>query len=460
MGWGSLGTRLLAGAAVWVVLALAVSAFVLVGLFRDHAEAELARRMAHQVDELVATLTVTPDGALAAGRELSDPLFRQPLSGFYWQATLGSRPPLRSRSLWDQALAVAAPEGNGDAERPRRLQGPDGKPLLAWVRTFTLPDAAEPVVVTVAAETLLVEEATQSFTRALALCLGVLAAGLIGAAVVQVRVGLRPLRRLGGALRDLREGRTARVVGRFPDEVQPLVEDLNTVLNEHARMVERAGTQAGNLAHALKTPLAVIANDAMESSDQTAGQRIAEEAARMRRHIDFHLTRARAAASVNIPGSRAAVEPVVEGLARAIRQLNAGRGLIVDVAPGGEAAFRGAAHDLQEMLGNLLENAAAWAAGRVAVGWRVGSITAGNRLVLTVDDDGPGIPEAARALALARGGRLDESVPGSGLGLAIVVELAELYGGTLTLEEGPLGGLRAVLDLPAAVTRSSSAAAS
>lgn len=450
MGWGSLGTRLLAGAAVWVVLALAVSALVLVGLFRDHAEAELTRRMAHQVDELVAALAVTPDGGLTATRELSDPLFRQPLSGFYWQAVLAGHPPLRSRSLWDQALAASPPEGTGTGEAsPRRMLGPDGKPLLAWVREFNLPDATGPVVVTVAAETVLVEEATQSFTRALALCLGVLAAGLIGAAVVQVRVGLRPLRRLGQSLRDLREGRSDRVLGRFPDEVQPLVEDLNTVLNEHARMVERAGTQAGNLAHALKTPLAVIANDAMECTDRAAGQRIADEAARMRRYIDFHLTRARAAASVDIPGSRAPVAPVVEGLARAIRLLNAGRGLAVEVTPGGEAAFRGAAQDLQEMLGNLLENAAAWAAGRVAVAWRV----ADDRLVLTVDDDGPGIPEAARTLALTRGGRLDESVPGSGLGLAIVVELAELYRGSLALESSPLGGLRAVLDLPAAGAR-------
>lgn len=449
MGWGSLGTRLLAGAAVWVVLALAVSALVLVGLFRDHAEAELTRRMAHQVDELVAALAVTPDGGLAATRELSDPLFRQPLSGFYWQATLAGHPPLRSRSLWDQALAAAVPNGTGESGRPRRIQGPDGKPLLAWVREFNLPDAAGPVVVTVAAETVLVEEATQSFTRALALCLGVLAAGLIGAAVVQVRIGLRPLRRLGQSLRDLREGRSDRVLGHFPDEVQPLVEDLNTVLNEHARMVERAGTQAGNLAHALKTPLAVIANDAMECADRAAGQRIADEAARMRRHIDFHLTRARAAASVDIPGSRAPVAPVVEGLARAIRLLNAGRELTVEIAPGEEAAFRGAAQDLQEMLGNLLENAAAWATGRVAVAWRV----AGDRLVLTVDDDGPGIPEAARTLALTRGGRLDESVPGSGLGLAIVVELAALYRGSLALESSPLGGLHAVLDLPAAGAR-------
>jgi signal transduction histidine kinase len=445
MGRGSLGARLLLGAAVWVTLALLTATVVLTGLFREHAEAELAQRMAQQLDELVAALDIAPDGALGVARDLSEPLFQRPLSGFYWQVTVRNGRPLRSRSLWDQVLPPLAIDG-ADGEISRRaFNGPDGKPLVAWERAIRLPDRDAPVLVTVAIETARLEAATASFTRALVSCLGVLAVGMIGAAVAQVRLGLRPLRRLGLALRDLRAGKASQVTGDFPNEVRPLVDDLNTLLRENAKVVERARAQAGDLAHALKNPLTVITNEVMALGDPEMAERIASEAARMRRHVDLHLARARAAATAQVPGSRTLALPAIEGVARAVRRLHAEQGIAVTVR-GDPAAFRGAAQDLQEMAGNLLDNAAVWARGQV----EVTAIADGGQLVVTVDDDGPGIPEPARALALARGGRLDESVPGTGLGLAIVADLADLYGGTLALDKGPLGGLRAVLTLPLA----------
>jgi signal transduction histidine kinase len=446
MGRGSLGARLLLGAAVWVTLALLAAVIVLTGLFREHVEAELAERMSHQLDELVAALDTTPDGALRVTHDLSEPRFHRQLSGFYWQVTAQGRRLLQSRSLWDQALLPpTALRADGEIYR-RAFDGPDAKPLVAWERTIRLPGWDAPVLVTVAAETARVEAATASFTRALMLCLGVLAVGLIGAAVAQVHLGLRPLRRLGLALHDLRAGTNSQVAGDFPDEVQPLVDDLNTLLRENAKMVERARTQAENLAHALKNPLAVIVNEVMALGDSEAAERTALLADHMRRHVDFHLARARAAATAQVPGSRAPALPAIEGVARAVRRLHAERGIAVTVRGDPATAFRGAAQDLQEMAGNLLDNAAVWARGQV----ELTASANGGRLIITVDDDGPGIPEAARVHVLARGGRLDESVPGTGLGLAIVAELADLYGGTLTLGESLLGGLRAALTLPLA----------
>jgi signal transduction histidine kinase len=243
----------------------------------------------------------------------------------------------------------------------------------------------------------------------------------------------------------VRNGSTQKLEGRFPGEVQPLVEEFNSVLAHNAEVIERARTQAGNLAHALKTPLSVIANAAGGKSGGLE-QVVSAQVAVARKQIDYHLSRSRAAASVRVPGARTAVLPVLDGLLRVMRRIHVERNLEIVVQTSSiPMVFRGEEQDVQEMLGNLLDNACKWAVQRIEVSLAV----SGSELLIAIDDDGRGIAEGERERVLSRGERVDEQVPGSGLGLAIVDDLARLYGGRVELAKSPLGGLRVVLFLPA-----------
>jgi signal transduction histidine kinase len=279
-------------------------------------------------------------------------------------------------------------------------------------------------------------------TLSLVILLGLLSI----AALAQVLVGLAPLRAMQRALNDVRDGHAQRLLGRFPSEVQPLINDFNQVLQTNAEVVARARTQSGNLAHALKTPLAAMAQAANTPSADLAPL-VRAQVERSQRHINAHLARSRAAASVRLPGQRTPVAPALDGLLRVMKRVHAGRELAFELAPVDSALlFAGEEQDLQEMVGNLLDNACLWARSTV----RVGVNRSARELVMTVDDDGPGISPEQRSAVLERGARLDESAPGSGLGLAIVADLARLYGGDIALESGPLGGVRARLSLPLA----------
>ena len=298
----------------------------------------------------------------------------------------------------------------------------------------------------VAADEQRMVEPVERFNGMLWLALGLLGAGLGVVVVIQVLIALAPLRRLHSALGAVRSGDSHQLQGNFPLEVQPLVEEFNTVLAQNAEVVERARTQAGNLAHALKTPLSVIANEVDGISGEMA-QRVSTQVEEARRQIDYHLARSRAAASVRVPGARTPVVPVLDGLIRVMQRVHAERNLELVVLPGSaDLIFRGEEQDLQEMLGNLLDNACKWAARRV----RAEVLRTGAELTIRLDDDGRGIEAAERERVLNRGERADEQVPGSGLGLAIVDDLARLYDGRVELTDSPLGGLRAVLVLPAA----------
>jgi signal transduction histidine kinase len=271
---------------------------------------------------------------------------------------------------------------------------------------------------------------------------------LMVAGLLQVRSGLSPVQRLRQRLSQVRQGTDARIQGTYPTEVQPLVNDLNELLDHRERAVSRAVAKAADLAHGLKTPLAILAQEAERA--ETAGHhelagRIGQQVERMRRQVDYHLASARAAASGATPGARCSVIASVEGLARTLLQLHHGRGVTIDVHVGAEHCVRGQSQDLDEMLGNLLDNACKWAKSRVIVA----SCENGTAVLITVDDDGPGVDPSMRDQVLRRGVRADEAAPGSGLGLAIVRDLAELYGGSISLESSPAGGLRARLQLPA-----------
>ena len=264
---------------------------------------------------------------------------------------------------------------------------------------------------------------------------------------LQVRRGLSPINQLRRRLAAVHKGAEARVGGVYPSEVQPLVDDVNELLDDRERRVTRAIERAGDLAHGLKTPLAVLAHEAQQA--RAVGQRqlaaeIAQQIDRMRRQIDYHLAQARSAASSASSTARTPVATAAEGLSRALQRLHAERGLRIDVDTGTSHVFRGQREDLDEMLGNLLDNACKWARTQV----RLTCSTEGDHVVIAIDDDGPGIDPAMREVVMHRGVRADEAAQGSGLGLAIVRDLAEVYGGSISLEESPIGGARARLILP------------
>ncbi len=269
----------------------------------------------------------------------------------------------------------------------------------------------------------------------------------IVAGFVQVRRGLSPIENLRDRLAGLHDGRERRVEGTYPAEVQPLVADLNSLLQHREEAIQKAVAKAGDLAHGLKTPLAILAHESeqMKAAGRLeAAAAIAQQVERMRRQIDYHLAHARAAASGTAPGARCSALESVEGLTRALLRLHADRGIRIDVRVPPELSLRVQREDLDEMLGNLLDNACKWGRSQVIVS----ATRLGTSAEITVDDDGNGLPEGMREAVLGRGVRADQAAPGSGLGLAIVRDLAEVYGGSVTLDASPTGGLRARLRLP------------
>lgn len=462
----SLRWRLLGLTLVAVSVALLGAGFLLASLFRTHVTAQFEIQLLRQLDQLTAALEPDAQQRPQLKTPLSDPRWHTPYSGLYWQiealdpagATLApARPVLRSRSLWDTELLLPPDElGRGDLHR-HRIPGPDGQGLLALERRVQFIGADQGAAhaapgwrLTVAADMAELDKAVASFSRQLALSLAVLCIALLAAAWAQVTLGLLPLRKLQAAVLSIRHGRAQRLSGAFPAEVDPLVQDFNHVLDQNEQVVQRARQMAGNLAHAIKTPLAVMSNLA---EDQTSDRRawagqLQEQVASIRHQVDWHLGRSRAAGA-GIAGLRTEVAPVVEGLVRVMRKVHAHRDgrpeLVITVAPlPAGLQFAGEAQDLQEMAGNLLDNACKWARSRVQLA--LGHVD--GRLHIIIEDDGPGLSEAERSQVFERGVRADERTPGTGLGLDIVRELAGLYQGDIRLGASALGGLQAELTLP------------
>ncbi|MBD9393820.1 sensor histidine kinase [Acidovorax sp. ACV01] len=461
----SLRFRLLAVTVAGVAVAVVLAGFVLSGLFREHVQRQFEAALVQQLDQVTARLGFDAQGQpVIAAQALSDPRWLKPYSGLYWQVDAmapdgnGRAGMLRSRSLWDTSLALQVDALADGAVHVHEVAGPQGAPLLVLERTVRAEgvDAARWRLI-VAADLQATQAATARFTRVLVLSLAALLVLLATAAWAQVAVGLRPLQALQRGLQDVQQARATQLQGAFPAEVQPLVDDFNAVLGRNAEVVERARTQAGNLAHALKTPLTVLENAARATapSDGAALAALVRDQVQVaRRYIDWHLARSRVAASAHLPGQRTALEPVVGGLVRVMNKVHAGQGVDITIAlPDAPLFFAGEAQDLQEMLGNVLDNACKWAQSTVRLTAHAQGEDAEKplrQLLIKVEDDGPGIGAAQRAQALERGVRLDETVPGTGLGLAIVQDLAAMYGGRLDLEPADLGGLRVVLVLPAA----------
>lgn len=449
----SLRMRLLAGTLIWIVISILVAGWGLGQLFHQHVEARFEAELKNYLDQLTAQLILDDQNQAQIRLPPSDPRLNKPLSGLYWQieriAGAGEHPGkavLRSRSLWDETLAVPTDAPADGRIHPHRIAGPQGVTL--WVAERTVTIDAYSVRLMVAANESLMTEPIADFKGHLWLALAILGMGLTFAASMQVVVGLAPLRRMQDALGGVRHGDARQMEGTFPNEILPLVNEFNSVLVQNAEVVERARTQAGNLAHALKTPLSVLANaaNAPEQRDDELARLVASQVDVVRKQIDYHLSRAQAAASVQVPGMRTTVAPVIQGLVRVMHRVYADRQLEFVVLPDGvDLAFRGEEQDLQEMLGNLIDNAAKWTRSRIEIQVKLEA----GKLRVSIDDDGKGIADTECDRVLKRGVRADEQVPGTGLGLAITADLARMYGGDLVLAKSSLGGLQASLILPA-----------
>lgn len=451
----SLTVRLALGAAVWSVISLVAVGLILSSLFRGTVERAFDARLDVFLRGLVRASEVGPTGQLVMTTlSLGDPRFDQALSGWYWQiegphgVNSPPGPDARSHSLWEGTLPAPKRAAPGQIARAD-IEGPDGQSLRVIAQDVMLPGSGLPFVFTVAGDRAEMQAEISRFERLLAWSLSGLCLGLILAIVTLVRFGLEPLRRVRQALAAIRSGKADRLRGDFPSEIQPLADELNALVEHNASLLERARRHVGNLAHALKTPISVLTNEA-EAQGGPHAEALKKQLAIMRGQVDHHLARARMAATGGLLTSRTLVGSVVGDLARTLKRIYGTRGLEIEIDAPASLAFRGETEDFEELAGNLMDNACKWAKSRVRVTAVLEEKVGGARMRLTVEDDGPGLSPEAVAKVAKRGMRLDESVPGSGLGLSIVRDLAELYGGALKLERSDLGGLKAELILPAA----------
>lgn len=453
----SIAKRLFYSAALLSVAILLGAGTVLSTVYRRAAEASFDERLGAYLHALVADIATPGEESRAAPGQLGEPQFELPLSGWYWQIARldsGKKEIKSSRSLFTTRLPrlsdSGVPAGAGGARRGY-AKGPDERSLRIVERTIDVGDQGI-YLVQVAATTEELEKQISGFELDLVLTFAALALALVASSALQLRYGLRPLRELQEGVAAIRRGEAEHILGIFPHDISPLAVELNLLIAANREVVERARTQVGNLAHALKTPLSVILNEASGDPGPLAAK-VKEQAAIMRDQVAYYLNRARAAVRARTPGGATAVAPSIAALIRTFEKIYAEREIGFTFLAPGTIRFKGEPQDFEEMAGNLIDNAGKWARHAVAVTVEVesGSRPLGQRFFhLYIDDDGPGLAPELRQAALSRGKRLDETKPGSGLGLSIVADLASLYGGHLALVDSPKGGLRAQLTLPSA----------
>lgn len=454
MRLNSLAFRLFASAAAWTLVVVPVAAFLLLSLYRHAAERNFDARLNVTLTSLIASTTAEGGSGPKEPANLGEPLFTLPFSGWYWQIKPlqgGGHPLFVSDSLLDQQLKLpsesSVPPDKNLIRRAYALGPQDQRLRIVEREIRPAGPSSPPYSYAVAGDGAEIDRDLSAFRTMLIAALAVLGLGLVLATLFQVRFGLAPLRAIRQDLAAIRSGEAERLDGQLPDEIRPLQQELNALIASNREIVDRARTHVGNLAHALKTPLSVISNEARETDGQLAAK-VIEQAEIMRTQITHHLDRARVAARSGAIGDITDVDGVLQGLKRALARIYAARGLELDVTVEPGLKFQGEKQDFEEMVGNLLDNACKWAKSRVSV-TAVREVGA-RKLGVVVDDDGPGLTADERASAVKRGQRLDETKPGSGLGLSIVADLAHLYKGEFGLEPSPLGGLRARLELPAA----------
>ncbi|MBL4692192.1 MAG: HAMP domain-containing histidine kinase [Magnetovibrio sp.] len=449
MFFRSVGFRLIFLSIAWIGVALLAGGKVLGQHFRTHVQNSFDIGLTRHVQEVLSYAEVV-DGQLKLIRRPTDPSFTRPLSGWYWEVVQKGKVLERSRSEWDETLALPQRVPAQGEKLGFFIDGPREQRLRVVGKTVSLPGLKDNITVYFTGPAKVIETAMEEFRETLMTSLLVLGGGLAFAVILQVILGLRPLKLLRRRLAAVHAGEVDRLTGRYPTEVEPLVTDLNELLDHNAQVIERARTHAGNLAHALKTPLAVLSNEA-DLMDGKSGHMLREQVSVMNELVTRHLARARASGGLGAPGLKTDIGDIAAGLKRTLERIYVhrgpedGEGIKISLVNVRGQFVIGDRQDIEEMLGNLMDNACKWSAGRVRV--RVDLV--GRDTVIKVDDNGPGVPQDKWADVLERGKRLDEGTPGSGLGLNIVHDLAEMYLGSIALGASDLGGLSVTLTLPA-----------
>lgn len=443
LAFKSLRLRFLFAAFLWVAIATVVAGFVISSLYRNHLTQQFHDELDIHLVELVRLTAIGDDGRPKLDRPLSDPRFQEDNSGFYWQVTREGYPTLTSAALGDMRLDGRF--STGRFEQAGWVQGPRGEVMECGMEV-PATGGGPPMRFSIATERRVLEAVIAGFNRDLTLSLAVFAALMVIGATLQIQYGLRPASQIADNIEQLRQGRTARLPTDVPSEFGPIVTRLNALLDAQAALVSRARVETGNLAHGLRTPLALIGDEAEQiggRGDTAAAQFILAQILKIRRQVDYHMKRA-SAAGTRVSGYVARIPTLVRQIVSAMERLHAERRLSFTIAIPEGATVNCDEGDLSEILSNLIDNACKWARARVTISARQEN----GAMVVEVLDDGPGIAPDLRARVFDVGARLDESKAGSGLGLAISRDLARLYGGDLALNDGPNGGLLARLTLP------------
>ncbi len=448
----SLTFRVIALSTIWALVTLVVIFTLITTLYRQASERGFDSLLSAHLFNLIGSVGVTGQGELTGAPDLGDLRFSEPRSGWYWSvepASEGVSGELRSSSMTGAIPSPSVAEVPFDAgfQRNYLTDGLDGERLQVFESEFVLDAGNRIARFRVMGNESELEREIAAFQRRLLTYLSLFGVGMIVINGAAILYGLQPLRRVREALAMVRQGTARRLDGSFPAEIEPLANETNALIENNRRIVERSRTQVGNLAHSLKTPLAVLLNEGHALGGEK-GRLISEQATSMQRQVEYYLQRARMAAQRDSVVYRTEVKPLVQRMVRVMGKLDPRTELTL-LLPQEEVIFAGEREDLEEVLGNLLENAMKWARGKVAVSVMPIAGREGDAgfFEIGVEDDGPGIPEDKALEALKRGRRLDESKPGTGLGLAIVADLVNEYGGKLALERGALGGLRASIRL-------------
>jgi signal transduction histidine kinase len=419
-------------------------------MFERHVERRIGSELDTYLNQITAAVSVSSNERIAFTHNLADPRFNQPLSGLYWQIQDEERPTLlRSRSLWDNVIELPDDNLTPGAVHGHLLPGPAGQALIVRERQIFLQasNGERRIRIAVAVNDQTLVEARNAFAADMLPYLVVMASVLLLAAWIQVRIGLAPLDAVRHGVTEIRSGAKRRLERLYPDEVMPLVDEMNGLLEVQEQTIERARAWTADLAHGLKTPLMVLTADSQrlrEEGHTSIADNLEQLAETMRRRVDRELIRARVRSGIERKRMHADAADAVNGVVRTLKRSPRGAILrwLLDVPNGADAAIL--PEDLTELLGNILENATKWANKSVSV-----SVTKGNTIIsIRVEDDGPGVPEDLLNTLGQRGVRLDEQKQGSGLGLAIARDVSEAYHGKLSFHRSPMGGLAVTVQLP------------
>lgn len=434
------------GTVVLILLGLLLTGIMVSSLMRAYITQGFHDEMQVHIEELAALTIVDSNGQPRLLRRLSDPRFIPPNSGFYWKVERDGYETIRSPSLVTGDLSGKM--AINDVPRWSETDGPTGK-AMEYGMVIHPTRTKTPVKISIATDLSLLEEVLSDFNWPLfyALLGFAIAMSLLG--IAQITYSLKPLERLKLAIADVRTGKESRMAGSYPSEISPLVSDLNHVLDANVEMVRSARVQAANLAHGLRTPLAIMMDEAQqiaERGEKESAEVLLNGCEQMLRYVEYYTARARTAALARIPGQSTSLRKTVEPIVTAMRRLHKGKKIAICLGDFPDILLPCDSVDLEEMTSNLIDNACKWASSRVMISWEEDRQWA----LLYVDDDGPGLPPEEYISVFEIGERLDAAKPGSGLGLPIVKDLATLYQGRVTLSKSPLGGLRAELAIPKA----------